>query len=202
MKAISLWEPWATLMAANKKKNETRHWPTNIRGPVALHAAKKWNGQMAAMCAGEPFASALGIARDEYEGLIEFNTALKQVLSFGAIVGVGTLVDCVKITADNYPDGDELYFGDYTPGRFMWWFTDIVRLAEPIPCRGAQGFFNLPDEITCQIVERNYEDDERLAMFEVDASLNPVHAKNKLAKAKRNKKTITAEDAENGEGNR
>lgn len=41
MKAISLWQPWASLIAAGVKSIETRGWPTNYRGQIAIHAAKR-----------------------------------------------------------------------------------------------------------------------------------------------------------------
>lgn len=40
MNAISLWQPWASLVAAGIKRIETRSWGTNFRGPIAIHAAK------------------------------------------------------------------------------------------------------------------------------------------------------------------
>lgn len=43
MKAISLWQPWATLWVLQIKRNETRSWafPHWYTGSVAIHAAKK-----------------------------------------------------------------------------------------------------------------------------------------------------------------
>lgn len=44
MKAISLWQPWASLIACGAKPFETRHWapPRDLIGqPIAIHAAKK-----------------------------------------------------------------------------------------------------------------------------------------------------------------
>lgn len=40
IKAISLWQPWASLVAAGVKRHETRHWSTDYRGPIAIQAAK------------------------------------------------------------------------------------------------------------------------------------------------------------------
>src|SRR5579859_5567435 len=40
IKAISLWEPWASLVARGVKRHETRHWSTDYRGPIAICAAK------------------------------------------------------------------------------------------------------------------------------------------------------------------
>lgn len=44
MKAISLWQPWASLIACGAKWYETRHWapPRDLIGQtIAIHAAKK-----------------------------------------------------------------------------------------------------------------------------------------------------------------
>lgn len=38
--ALSIKQPWAALLVAGIKTIEIRTWPTNIRGPVFLHAAK------------------------------------------------------------------------------------------------------------------------------------------------------------------
>lgn len=40
IKALSIWQPWASLVAAGVKRHETRHRATSYRGPVAIHAAK------------------------------------------------------------------------------------------------------------------------------------------------------------------
>ena len=41
MKALTVWEPWASLMACGRKNIETRSWPTNYRGPLLICAAKR-----------------------------------------------------------------------------------------------------------------------------------------------------------------
>ena len=40
MRALSLWQPWASLIADERKKIETRHWPMHYRGPLAIHGTK------------------------------------------------------------------------------------------------------------------------------------------------------------------
>ena len=52
MKAISLWQPWASLIACGAKPFETRHWapPRDLIGQtIAIHAAKKVDKDAAAM---------------------------------------------------------------------------------------------------------------------------------------------------------
>ena len=36
MKAISLWQPWASAVSVGSKRIETRHWSTNHRGPICF----------------------------------------------------------------------------------------------------------------------------------------------------------------------
>jgi activating signal cointegrator 1 len=52
MKAISLWQPWASLIACGAKPYETRHWapPLEFTGTtIAIHAAKKIDKSAAEM---------------------------------------------------------------------------------------------------------------------------------------------------------
>lgn len=41
--ALSLWRPWPTLILHHGKDIENRGWPTKHRGPVWIHAAKRWD---------------------------------------------------------------------------------------------------------------------------------------------------------------
>lgn len=41
----------------------------------------------------------------------------------------------------------ERIYGNYSPGRFGWILEDVRALPEPIPCKGAQGFFDVPDAL-------------------------------------------------------
>lgn len=44
MRAITLTQPWSSLVARGQKKIETRSWQTSYRGPLAIHAAKGFPG--------------------------------------------------------------------------------------------------------------------------------------------------------------
>ena len=45
MKSLSLWQPWASLVALGIKTIETRSWETRYRGEIAIHAAKQWTAE-------------------------------------------------------------------------------------------------------------------------------------------------------------
>jgi activating signal cointegrator 1 len=56
MKAITIIQPWATLIALGEKKFETRSWATKHRGPLAIHAGKKIDKEV---CQHEEIRAAL-----------------------------------------------------------------------------------------------------------------------------------------------
>lgn len=145
MKCISLWQPWATLMAIGAKTIETRSWRTDHRGPLAIHAAKKWSGELHRIGISEPFFAAL---RKEY-GLLGAAILGPQVMPFGAIVAVVDVTGCCSTAGLQNVSGDERAFGDYQANRFGW-ITDptkLRRLDKPVPWKGSQGFFEVPDEV-------------------------------------------------------
>ena len=39
----------------------------------------------------------------------------------------------------------ERAFGDYAPGRYAWVLADVLPLPRPVPWRGEQGLFEVPD---------------------------------------------------------
>lgn len=142
MKCISLWQPWASLVAIGAKTCETRSWETLYRGPLAIHAAKKWNRELERLCFTSPFLGALR------QNKADADQAMIDEMPFGAIVATVRLVDCVYIEPRTTPiESDERAFGDYTPGRFRWDLTDLRRLDTPIPWKGAQGLFDIPDDV-------------------------------------------------------
>ena len=136
MKVISLWQPWAALWSIGAKRGakgkETRSWGTGYRGPILIHAAKKFTKEQKEICLQEPFKSVL--AANGYNSPDE--------LPLGAIVGKCDLADCHKITHDNTPGYPEVEFGDYTPGRYYWDSQNNEPINPPIPATGRQGLWN------------------------------------------------------------
>jgi hypothetical protein len=159
MKAISLWQPWATLVSSRQKTIETRSYPTKVRGPIAIHATAKFPKEFERIVKTEPFDIGLRCwiasqSRERQGDLFyRFNHCINphRVLPLGVIVATCELVDCVPVESireklfDGYPYGYEYYFGDYSDGRYAWILGNIVALPEPIPAKGKQGFWNWED---------------------------------------------------------
>jgi hypothetical protein len=137
MRTISLWQPWATLVAVGAKRIETRHWPapaTLVGQRIGIHAAK--TTAHLAICGEWPFNEHIPDPR---------------ALPLGAVVATAVLARCREITSEGAAlleerDRQEAAFGLYAPGRFAWVLRDVVALEQPVPFRGSQGFFDVPDE--------------------------------------------------------
>lgn len=154
MKAISLWQPWATFIASGAKKIETRSWATSYRGPIAIHAAKRKIMKELRECAEyEEYRAALEVPIQEEEA--ETEDALRRILKlpYGAIIAVATLKDCIRVENCNRTElhADrggwcEYDLGNYASGRYGW-LLENVRAIEPIPYKGEQGLFEVPDSV-------------------------------------------------------
>lgn len=133
MKAMTVTQPWATLIASGAKRIETRSWRTRYRGPLAIHAAASFPRYALRACFDEQIASALGRS----------NVRALSDLPRGAVVAIAQLVDCRRV--DELPGrlltSRELRFGDYTPGRYGWVLDDVRLLRRPVPARGALGLW-------------------------------------------------------------
>ena len=126
MKAISVRQPWARLILLGKDI-ENRTWRTKFRGRVLLHASM---GMTYAEC-----RSAMLFARDRGVFL-----PLDRPLERGGIVGSVEIVDCVT-------DHPSLWFEG--PEGF------VLRDPRPLPftpCKGALGFFTVPDDVLRKVM--------------------------------------------------
>ena len=124
MKALSLWQPWASLMADGRKKVETRSWPppTWLLGKeLAIHATMKVEKS-----ACEDFG---------YDALI---------IPRGCIVAVVRLIAFEKFKDTSWMDysTEEVSYGDFSMGRYGWKCELIEKLNPPLMVRGYQGLFD------------------------------------------------------------
>lgn len=118
MKALSIMQPWAWLIAAGHKDIENRGWSTFYRGEVLIHAGKRFDPDYL----------------DEGPSLLWDWPDIQQPDTFdtGGIIGIAEIVDCVTSSPSPW------FFGP---------FGFVIRNARPLPfrpCRGQLGFFT-PD---------------------------------------------------------
>ena len=142
MKAITILQPWASLIACGHKQIETRIWPTKYRGPIAIHAGKKDPRSWLHPCSDYDFVCT---AEDALNG------ALFYELPRGAVIAIAELVDCRPTESFIFGgtlrdiSENEIIFGDYTPGRYAWILANVRRI-EPVAAKGMQRLWEWNDE--------------------------------------------------------
>jgi activating signal cointegrator 1 len=147
VKALSLTQPWASLVAIGAKRIETRSWSTSYRGRVAIHASKGFPRYAKDLMWQEPF---LGCLREA--GIVRFNIFLgvagegEANMPVGAVIATAALSDVWEIKRPGDADRwglskQEIAFGDYGVGRYAWFLRDIEPLADPEPAKGALGLW-------------------------------------------------------------
>lgn len=128
MKGLTIYQPWATLIAEGFKEYETRPWRTPYRGLLAIHAGKT------------------GKYLDEAR-VLEEEVGVPEELRYpvGAILAIATLGTVVS-TELHSPRREEIALGDWSRGRFAWRLDDVRKLKSPVPCRGYQNLWDVPPD--------------------------------------------------------
>ncbi len=149
MKAITIWQPWASLLAIGAKQYETRSWKTDYRGQIAIHAAAKRPPKQGELATENFDAITKAIALNLGHWRFDWDN-----IPLGCVILTAELVDCYKITkrltfAENEKtisiqeiSVQEQLFGDWTPGRYAWELSNVKMLPEPIPAKGQQKIWN------------------------------------------------------------
>lgn len=151
MKAITIKQPWASLICAGIKDIENRTWPTKFRGRVLVHCSAskpKMN-----YYDFEPFktywteaGSNCGISQSEMK------EAMKTKFNFihGVIIGSVDIVDCVinhqSIWAEKgtaFAGYDKLGWAKRKP-IYNWVLANPILFPEPIPAKGKLSFWDYP----------------------------------------------------------
>jgi len=120
MRTISLWQPWASLMADGRKLWETRHWKGSdllLGREIAIHAAQKV----------------------DKVACVDFGYDPDRIAR-GAVVSTHVLEQYLQFTEENVR-GIKDDYGDFYPGRWGWKLRLVRKFEEPITATGHQGIW-------------------------------------------------------------
>ena len=128
VKALSLKQPYAWLIANGYLLVDDRTWGTQYRGPMLIHASK-------------------GLY-EQYYDYIKANTDIplpsKDKLEYGGVVGIANLVLCCQ--PGNIPAGisrqQRAHFGGLNQAYFGFLFEQ-ARTLPLMPCPGKLGIFEI-----------------------------------------------------------
>ena len=178
MRALSLTQPWASLMASDAKRYETRDWRTRERGWIAIAASKGFPPEERSLCLTEPFRDAIleaGYSKIAPSLGGSTGRTSPPYLPLGAVVCLVKLVDCIATAAEGAerrltrrpavdPAPNEQAFGNYSPGRHVFITRGVLRLPSPVPVErvegsvlragGALGFYTLSPRCEEAILEQ------------------------------------------------
>ena len=116
MKALTIRQPFAWGIIHGTKRVENRSRPTSHRGLLLIHAGSS-RQDLGRYGRGEPS-----------EGR----------LVFGAFIGTVEVIDCVPV--------EQAPAGRFTVGPWCWLLANPTPFIDPIPYRGRQSLFEVPDE--------------------------------------------------------
>lgn len=142
MKALTISQPFASLIASGEKWIENRTWETLYRGELAIHAGK-----------GTQYLSNRLIRAGQYPT--------------GAIIATAVLVACVHVSQvvlmDNSDRRKTLVPGttrnwsevarhSHCVGPFCW-ILQSVQLVDPVVVSGKQGLWNVSADQTFEVIK-------------------------------------------------
>ncbi|MBW4589778.1 MAG: ASCH domain-containing protein [Aetokthonos hydrillicola CCALA 1050] len=154
LKAISLWQPWASLIPLGLKHYETRSWKTSYRGKLLICSAAK-------------------LTKEQYQQYLKICNEVKlpawDETNFprGCAIAICDLVDCIEMTPCfiEQQSKTEILCGDWQPGRYAWKLENIQPIREPFAVKGKQGLFNISQDI--------FQSQQELTELLGDNQINP-----------------------------
>ena len=143
MKTIRLWQPYASLIAAGVKTIETRGQPPP-KGVI---------GQRTAIHAAKAIETADVRNRERHHRIAAAlnDPEWEQNIPRGAVVCTVILDHAAQVNGPEHNgqvtvDGNHLVavneWGDFGPGRWLWFLRDVEPVDPSAPARGRQGFWN------------------------------------------------------------
>ena len=150
MYAITLHQPWASLITLGLKMVETRSWPAPARlvgQRIAVHVGKRLIRQPG--------------GRIERELQAQWGEDWRRNIPTGAVLATAVLAGMAQVAradllagcAAHDPWGEVGYaagrrrtpidpWGDFSAGRWLWFLDDVEALPEPVPAVGRQSLWS------------------------------------------------------------
>lgn len=141
-RALTVKQPWTAAIVHGPKNIENRTQQTHRRVPVLIHAGQSTDRD----AAGRNPALARWLRP----------TADASLLVSGAIVGVAQIVDCHP-AAPWWRGGCCAPWGESGPASesaWHWVLTGRRALREPVPARGALGFWRPPGDVLAAVLDQ------------------------------------------------
>lgn len=147
MKAITIKQPWASLIVEGVKDIENRTWQTKYRGRVLVHAAKTEHKEW--------FKTHEHLETNIRNGIQNNLTDIQYNATFGCIIGSVDIIDCginnISIWAEKSyraVNFNSLPFHEEDEKDsiiYNWILANPIKFHEPIPVKGKLSFWDYPN---------------------------------------------------------
>lgn len=152
MKALTLTQPYATLVMIGAKRIETRGWSRpDYLGVTAIHSSKNFPTWARDLCFSPVVHDAL---RDA--GIAELRS-----LPLGCVLGAVNVLGWHRTDEEasmsklvSRLSSRELAYGNFAPRRFAIPMDVLLRLEHPVPLRGSLGLWDLPEDLSADLLGR------------------------------------------------
>jgi hypothetical protein len=141
MKALTISQPFASLIADGDKWIENRIWYTSYRGPLAIHAGKGLHYLDREEIKGYPTGSIIATARLSACVVREE----LQRMAFHSTTNGNELIPGAKVT------WRQAFDHAYTEGPWCWILEDVQRI-KPVPMKGSQNLW-VPEPFVAEVVQ-------------------------------------------------
>lgn len=155
IKGLTILQPWCSLITHGTKRVENRSWSPRgmaVGDYLAIHAGARvdldqWGGadDTITVKGQPPFMAAYDAALLTTTSDRALRAALATAVPYGAILGVAVLAD-----VETRATGDDPWW----VGPVGWRLADVVAFERPVPCKGAQGLWDLPADVHAVVRER------------------------------------------------
>ncbi|MBD2386038.1 hypothetical protein [Cylindrospermum sp. FACHB-282] len=154
MYALTVREPYATLLSLGIKKFETRDYPIRHRGDLVIHAGRN----------EQEFYMLDEIKKRVTDPRVHRLTVEDLKKNLGKALAIANHYNCICMdeTFISMQNPDELAYGFFSSGRFAWGMKDIRLLINPIPIMGQQKLFLFPPDLISQVKTNDAEYNKHL----------------------------------------
>jgi len=155
MRAITLWEPFATLIAVGDKTFETRSRPPSgaIGERIAIHAGAREDYDVSSR-AGIWTHSKEIVATAVIGWAGQVGEQRGDTVLFRRVLSLRTDLEILDPRVGLTLSENDQRYGDFSVGRWAWSLHDVRRLTEPVAVRGRQGIWTLDPDVAYLVRER------------------------------------------------
>ena len=152
IRALTVRQPWAHMIAHGGKSIENRSRQTHYRGLLAIHAGVRsgWDADAeASSLVRQAWSSWARSSTNRAGHPVRLDRKTDHV-AFGAVIAIANLSGCHRASTQS-PCGCSPW-GE--ANQWHWELSDVRALPHPVPCRGKLSLWRLPPDVETAVLDQ------------------------------------------------